>query len=67
MDPPLGGSTAMSHHECTIRELTEPQEASPMTPARNVRGIDRANRVLHALGTEHTGKSGLRTRFVPFR
>src|SRR5438445_544970 len=32
MDPPLCGSTSMSHNECTIREPIEPQEASPMKP-----------------------------------
>jgi hypothetical protein len=30
MDPPLCGTTAMSHNEFTISEPIEPQEASPM-------------------------------------
>src|SRR6266849_6796648 len=30
MDPPLCGSTSMSHNEFTISEPIEPQEASPM-------------------------------------
>jgi hypothetical protein len=50
MDPPLCGSTAMSHNEFTIRELMEPQEASPMKQEMSVLGIDLAKRVFHAIG-----------------
>jgi hypothetical protein len=56
MDPPLCGSTAMSHNEFKIREPIEPQEASPMKPAMNVLGIDIAKRMFHAVGMDDTRK-----------
>ena len=62
MDPPLYGSTAMSHNECTISEPIEPQEASPMKHAIHVLGIAIAKRVLHAVGMENTGKIVYRKR-----
>ena len=62
MDPPLCGSTAMSHKEFTIREPIEPQEASPMKPAMSLRGIDIAKRVFHAVGMDERGKIVLRKR-----
>ena len=62
MDPPLCGSTAMSHNACTIREPIEPQEASPMQPEMSVRGIDLAKRVFHAVGMDERGKIVLRKR-----
>src|SRR3989454_9142437 len=62
MAPPLCGSTAMSHNECTIREPREPQEASPMQPAMSVLGIDIAKRVFHAVGMDERGKIVLRKR-----
>ena len=52
MDPPLCGSTSMSHNECTISEPIEPQEASPMKQERHVLGIDIAKRVFHAVGMD---------------
>src|SRR2546423_205435 len=55
MAPPLCGSTAMSHHEFTIREPREPQEASPMKPEMRVLGIDLAKRVFHAVGMDERG------------
>jgi hypothetical protein len=39
MDPPLCGSTAMSHYECTSSAPMEPQEASPMQHEMHVLGI----------------------------
>jgi hypothetical protein len=45
MDPPLCGSTAISHNEFTISEPIEPQEASPMKQEMHVLGIDIAKRV----------------------
>src|SRR6266446_401217 len=64
MDPPLCGSTAMSHHECKkISEPMEPQEASPMKPAMTVLGIAIAKHVLHAVGMENTGEIVFRKRF----
>jgi hypothetical protein len=39
MDPPLCGSTAMSHNAFTISEPIEPQEASPMKHEIHVLGI----------------------------
>ena len=62
MDPPLCGSTAMSHNECTIREPIEPQEASPMKPEMSVLGIDIAKRVFHAVGMDERGQIVLRKR-----
>src|SRR5215469_18637281 len=62
MDPPLCGSTAMSHNECTMREPREPQEASPMNQERPVRGIDIAKRILHAVGRENRGQVVYRKR-----
>ena len=55
MDPPLCGSTAMSHNEFTIREPMEPQDASPMKHEMHVLGIAIAKRVLHAVGMDNTG------------
>jgi hypothetical protein len=57
MDPPLCGSTAMSHNAFTISEPIEPQEASPMKHEINVLGIDIAKRVFHAVGMDNTGRS----------
>src|SRR5947199_10557623 len=63
MDPPLCGSTAMSHNEFKkISEPIEPQEASPMKPAMNVLGIDIAKHVFHAVGMDNTGASVFRKR-----
>jgi hypothetical protein len=56
MDPPLCGSTSMSHHEFTMREPIEPQEASPMKQEMHVLGIDIAKRVFHAAGMDERGK-----------
>jgi hypothetical protein len=47
MDPPLCGSTAMSHNEFTISEPVELQEASPMKHDMHVLGSDIAKRVFH--------------------
>src|SRR6266849_5327068 len=63
MDPPLCGSTAMSHNEFKkIREPIEPQEVSPMKQEMTVLGIDLAKHVLHAVGMDNTGKIVLRKR-----
>ena len=63
MDPPLCGSTAMSHNEFKkIREPIEPQEVSPMKQEMTVLGIDLAKHVLHAVGMENTGKIVFRKR-----
>src|SRR5439155_21396452 len=62
MDPPLCGTTAMSHNEFTISEPIEPQEASPMKHEMTVLGIDMAKRVLHAAGMDDTGKIVFRKR-----
>src|SRR5207253_2992504 len=63
MDPPLCGSTAMSHNEFKkINEPIEPQEASPMKPAMNVLGIDIAKHVFHAVGVDNTGEIVFRKR-----
>src|SRR5207302_3579156 len=62
MDPPLCGSTSMSHNEFTIREPIEPQEASPMKQEMSVLGIDIAKRVFHAIGMDNTGKIVFRKR-----
>jgi hypothetical protein len=59
MDPPLCGSTAMSHNEFTIRKLMEPQETSPMKQEMSVLGIDMAKRVFHAIGMDNTGKGSV--------
>ena len=40
MDPPLGGSTALSHNEFQSSEPIEPQEASSMKHEMHVLGID---------------------------
>ena len=53
MDPPLCGSTAMSHNEFKkIREPIEPQEVSPMKQEMTVLGIDLAKHVFHAVGMD---------------
>jgi hypothetical protein len=62
MDPPLCGSTAMSHKEFQIREPIEPQEASPMPQEMHVLGIAIAKRLCHALGMDDTGTIGFRKR-----
>src|SRR5919199_4721494 len=62
MDPPLCGSTSVSHNEFTISEPIEPQEASPMKHEMNVLGIDIAKRVFHAVGMDNTGKIVYRKR-----
>ena len=62
MDPPLCGSTSMSHNKFTIREPIEPQEASPMKQEMSVLGIDIAKRVFHAIGMDNTGKIVFRKR-----
>src|SRR5712691_1388783 len=63
MDPPLCGSTAMSHNEFQSSEPIAPQEASPMKQEMNVLGIDIAKRVFHAIGMDNTGKIVFRKRF----
>jgi transposase len=62
MDPPLCGSTAMSHNEFQIREPIEPQEASPMKQEMHVLGIDIAKRVFHAVGMDDRGNVVYRKR-----
>jgi len=63
MDPPLCGSTAMSHNEFKkIREPIEPQEVSPMKQEMTVLGIDLAKHVFHAVGMDNTGKIVFRKR-----
>src|SRR5260370_36855103 len=63
MDPPLCGSTAMSHNEFKkIRGPIEPQEVSPMRHEMTVLGIDLAKHVLQAVGMENTGKIVFRKR-----
>jgi hypothetical protein len=52
MDPPLCGSTAMSHNEFQSSERIEPQEASPMKHGMHVLGIDIAKRVFPAVGID---------------
>src|SRR5213080_2077265 len=71
MDPPLCGSTSMSHNECKIRPPMEPQEASPMKPEMSVLGIDIAQRVFHAVGMDERGRIVWRKRLsrhdlIPF-
>src|SRR5216683_289881 len=63
MDPPLCGSTAMSHNAFTISEPLEPQEASPMQHEMHVLGIDIAKHVFHAVGMDNTGKIVYRKRW----
>src|SRR5262249_43252113 len=62
MDPPLCGSTAMSHNEFQICEPIKPQEASPMKQEMNVLGIDIAKRVFHAVGMDDRGNVVYRKR-----
>src|SRR5215472_12994193 len=71
MDPPLCGSTSMSHNEFTICEPIEPQEASPMKHEMNVLGIDIAKCVFHAVGMDDRGNIVYRKRLsrhdlIPF-
>src|SRR6516165_1958601 len=62
MDPPLCGSTAMSHNEFQSSEPIEPQEASPMKHDMHVLGIDIAKRVFHAVGMDDRGNIVYRKR-----
>src|SRR5256885_701857 len=62
MDPPLCGSTAMSHNGFTICEPIEPQEASPMKHEMHVLGIAIAKRVFHAVGMDDRGNIVYRKR-----
>jgi transposase len=62
MDPPLCGSTAMSHNEFQSSEPIEPQEASPMKHEMHVLGIDIAKRVFHAVGMDDRGNIVYRKR-----
>ena len=57
MDPPLCGSTAMSHNEFQSREPIKPQEASPMKQEMHVLGLDIAKRIFHAVGMDNRGRS----------
>jgi hypothetical protein len=52
----------MSHQEFKISEPIESQEASPMQEELSVFGIAMAQRVLHAVGMDATGKIVLRQR-----
>src|SRR4029453_17618498 len=54
MDPPLCGSTTMSHNEFQISEPIKPQEASPMKQEMHVLGIDIAKRIFHAVGMDNS-------------
>src|SRR5438445_11063998 len=56
MDPPLCGSTSMSHNDFKRGETIEPQETSPMKQDISVLGLDIAKRVFHAVGLDDTGK-----------
>src|SRR5262249_61297294 len=62
MDPPLCGSTAMSHNEFQSSKLIEPQEASPMKHEMHVLGIDIAKHVFHAVGMDDRGNVVYRKR-----
>src|SRR5215510_14881254 len=62
MDPPLCGSTAMSHNEFLSSEPIEPQEASPMKQEMHVLRIDLAKRVFHAVGMDDRGNVVYRKR-----
>src|SRR5713226_7738550 len=62
MDPPLCGSTAMSHNEFQRSEPIAPQEASPMKQEMHVLGIDIAKRVFHAVGMDDRGNVVYRKR-----
>src|SRR5262245_13188091 len=62
MDPPLCGSTAMSHNEFQSSKLIEPQEASPMKHEMHVLGIDSAKHVFHAVGMDDRGNVVYRKR-----
>src|SRR5678815_5246108 len=71
MDPPLCGSTAMSHNEFQISEPIKPQEASPMKQEMHVLGIDIAKRIFHAVGMDNRGNVVYRKRLsrpdlIPF-
>src|SRR6059036_488002 len=72
MDPPLCGSTSMSHNEFKkISEPIEPQEASSRKPEMNVLGIDIAKRVFQAVGMDNRGNIVYRKRLsrhdlIPF-
>src|SRR6516165_7341914 len=63
MDPPLCGSTAMSHNEFRSSEPIEPQEARPMQHDMHVLGIDIAKRVFHAVGMDDRGTIVYRKRW----
>jgi transposase len=52
----------MRQNDFTTSETMQPQEASPRKPEMSVLGIDIAKRVLHAMGTENTGKIVFRKR-----
>src|SRR6266581_7707250 len=59
---PLCGAASMRQNDFTTSETMQPQEASPRKPEMSVLGIDIAQRVLHAVGTENTGKIVFRKR-----
>src|SRR5262249_58256366 len=61
-DPPLCGSTAMSHNEFQSSKLIEPQEASPMQHEMHVLGLDIAKHVFHAVGMDDRGNVVYRKR-----
>src|SRR5262252_488110 len=62
MDPPLCGSTAMSHYDFPSSEPIEPQEARPMKHDMHVFWIDIAKRVFHAVGRDDRGNVVYRKR-----